>query len=234
MSERDEIPRAECSSKAYRKAIPMAASIDRRSVYRATFAFVGLLGLTRFFSSMDSTLHAWFAQIGLQAALIAGAWALAKAGSPGTTKERLGLGPSRLPPRLRLAVVLVSCLLVVVMWTLFDGPSRKALDAPFAIAWVGYAAIFLSLVVLPSICEELFFRGALQRWLTPRIGVAGAIGIGSLLFASLHASGGCRAVVFAGTFGLCLGALTHRSRSIREAIAIHALVNATYFASQFA
>ena len=208
---------------------PGPGSYDRRGIVAALV----LLALSFALASAATPLFRWLAQLLLQSAFVAAAWALVGGASSSTARQRLGWAPSRLPRRTQVIAIL-SCVAFVAamsMWVL--GPAPRPPERPFAPAWASNAALFLGLVVLPPICEELFFRGALQNLLTRQIGAAGAILLSSLLFASFHVAAGPDAMIFALLLGLGLGALTHQSGSVREAIGIHALNNAAYFASQF-
>lgn len=82
--------------------------------------------------------------------------------------------------------------------------------------------IILSLIVVPAVCEELFFRGIVLSEYRP-YGTANAVIVSALCFSMLHFSlENFFVYLFA---GLLLGFVTAVSRSIIPAIALHLLSN---------
>jgi uncharacterized protein len=79
--------------------------------------------------------------------------------------------------------------------------------------------------ILPGVCEELFFRGALQHIFTARIGPHAAIWITGFLFSLIHFQiyGGIPRFLL----GVCFGYLTCWSASLWPAMFAHALFNGT-------
>jgi membrane protease YdiL (CAAX protease family) len=80
-----------------------------------------------------------------------------------------------------------------------------------------------ALAVMPAICEEVLFRGAVQRALSTRLFAPAAIVLSSLLFAGYHMSPIQLVPTF--TLGLALGALAWRADSIAPAMLAHFLNN---------
>lgn len=91
------------------------------------------------------------------------------------------------------------------------------------------------LVVGPG--EELFYRGLVQGWLRQSFGPAVAIGVASLLFASIHLSGllGASAVSVVATLAIIaflavyLGGLYEYTGNLVVPALVHGLYNATQF-----
>jgi membrane protease YdiL (CAAX protease family) len=83
--------------------------------------------------------------------------------------------------------------------------------------------------------EEVAYRGALLRWLTPVTGAASALALQALVFGLAHGAGtdftGSPLPVMAGTAaaGLVLGALALRTRSLLLPIAIHVALDIPVF-----
>jgi sodium transport system permease protein len=82
----------------------------------------------------------------------------------------------------------------------------------------------LVIAVAPAVCEEVLFRGAVQRALGTKLFPLGAIALTSLLFAGYHMSLVQALPTF--TLGLALGALAWRADSIVPAMIAHFLNNA--------
>ena len=83
--------------------------------------------------------------------------------------------------------------------------------------------------------EEVAYRGALLRWLTPVTGVVNALALQALVFGLAHGVGtdfiGSPLPVMAATAaaGLLLGALALRTRSLLLPIAIHLALDIPVF-----
>lgn len=85
-----------------------------------------------------------------------------------------------------------------------------------------FAGILLSMVIIPAVCEELFFRGVVLAEYRS-MGEGNAILISAICFAMLHFSVSAFPVyLFA---GILLGVATSVSRSIIPAILLHLLSN---------
>ncbi|MBR0231766.1 MAG: CPBP family intramembrane metalloprotease [Clostridia bacterium] len=86
----------------------------------------------------------------------------------------------------------------------------------------GHAEIIISLIIIPAVCEELFFRGIVYSEYR-RYGSANAIIVSALCFAALHFSvQNFFVYLFA---GLLLGFVTAITRSCLPSIALHLLSN---------
>lgn len=95
--------------------------------------------------------------------------------------------------------------------------------APFASKDLDPWLRFALLSILPGLCEEISFRGALQTALLRSRSPARAIAIGAVIFATIHldlAHFPARLVA-----GLALGWLVWRTGSIWPGVVAHALVN---------
>lgn len=93
-----------------------------------------------------------------------------------------------------------------------------------AVAWV------LLIGLVPGFCEEMFFRGFMQRRLLARWRPSVAIGVTSLCFAVMHIDPAAAAMAF--VLGVWLGIVAWRTGSIRPTIAIHASINSGWNAAQ--
>lgn len=82
----------------------------------------------------------------------------------------------------------------------------------------------VALAVVPALCEELLFRGALARGLRAPLGLVGAALLSAALFALVHGSLARLPITFA--LGVVLGVTALRVGSIVPAMIIHAGNNA--------
>ncbi len=82
----------------------------------------------------------------------------------------------------------------------------------------------LAIAVVPAICEEVLFRGAVQRSLATKLFPVGAVLVTSLLFAGYHVS--LIQLVPTFTLAVMLGALAHRADSVVPGMVAHFLNNA--------
>lgn len=90
-----------------------------------------------------------------------------------------------------------------------------------------WAIPFIAFIALgPGICEEVLFRGYMQRRLLARWGPVASITIVSLLFAVVHAMP--HAIVFALPIGVWLGLLAWRTGSTWPGILCHASINGVW------
>jgi membrane protease YdiL (CAAX protease family) len=93
----------------------------------------------------------------------------------------------------------------------------------------------LAFAISNATMEEVAYRGALLRWLTPVTGVASALALQALVFGLAHGAGtdftGSPLPVMAATAaaGLILGALALRTRSLLLPIAIHVALDIPVF-----
>ncbi len=81
----------------------------------------------------------------------------------------------------------------------------------------------LAIAVVPAVCEEVLFRGAVQRSLAKVLFPVGAVLVTSLLFAGYHLS--LIQLVPTFTLAVMLGALTHRADSVVPGMLAHFLNN---------
>ncbi len=86
--------------------------------------------------------------------------------------------------------------------------------------WVG----LVTGALLPAVCEELFVRGILQHKISEYAGGLCGVTVGALVFAMLHFELQYFMIYFVS--GLILGAVTHVTRSVFPAMAVHFLNNA--------
>lgn len=99
--------------------------------------------------------------------------------------------------------------------------------------------VFVSLVLFPSIVEELLFRGILFRGLRSSIGTVWAIAISSILFGIAHleflsgASLNWIAAVDTTIFAVLLCAVYIRAKSLWPAMMLHAIKNSIAFVVLF-
>ena len=107
----------------------------------------------------------------------------------------------------------------------FDSFSAGEANPPFA-------GVLLSIVIIPAVCEELFFRGVVLAEYRA-LGEGNAIFVSALCFAMLHFSvSGFPIYLF---IGLLLGIVTSVSRSVVPAMLLHLLNNTLniYTSDQF-
>jgi membrane protease YdiL (CAAX protease family) len=171
----------------------------------------------------------------LFAAAITGLWTgmvalVAGTLSPLASKARLGLGSSRLGRAGWLVVPLGALAL------------NQAIDAAFTVSGFGrgdaleavlttlagargpsIAVAVLIVGALSATCEELFFRGYLQRRLVARFGPAVGIVVAAVLFGIAHWD--WHHSLFACAFGLFVGTAAWAADSVWPAIVAHVVNN---------
>jgi membrane protease YdiL (CAAX protease family) len=92
--------------------------------------------------------------------------------------------------------------------------------------------LWLSVVVVAPVTEELFFRGFLHRgWAPSWLGVAGTIILTSVLWAALHQQYNALGILFIFLMGLIFGWMRQSSRSTTLPIVLHMFNN--LFATAF-
>ncbi|HVZ37803.1 MAG TPA: CPBP family intramembrane glutamic endopeptidase [Candidatus Kapabacteria bacterium] len=104
----------------------------------------------------------------------------------------------------------------------------------FMLGWNTVPELLLSLLfgaVIPPLCEELLFRGLLQRSLERSLAPAASIAIAAIFFAAVHLQP--QNVVAIAGLGAFHGFLVWRTRSIIPAIIAHATVNGTVTAVMY-
>jgi membrane protease YdiL (CAAX protease family) len=93
----------------------------------------------------------------------------------------------------------------------------------------------LAFAIANASMEEVAYRGALLRWLTPVTGAASALALQALVFGLAHGAGsdftGSPLLVMAATAaaGLILGSLALRTRSLLLPIALHIALDIPVF-----
>jgi membrane protease YdiL (CAAX protease family) len=87
----------------------------------------------------------------------------------------------------------------------------------------------LALPLTAAFCEEMFFRGVLQRALLKRLPVAVALGVASFLFAAVHFD--LQGFLVRMLLGVLLAALVLRGRSIFPAMMTHFVYDAAALGS---
>jgi membrane protease YdiL (CAAX protease family) len=104
-----------------------------------------------------------------------------------------------------------------------DASLRRLSELLFEPAMPLWTALIL-LALLPAICEELLFRGALARALVPALGIAAAIAVQAMLFSLFHLSPA--RLLPALSFGVVLGVVALLSGSTLASALTHGLNNA--------
>ena len=105
----------------------------------------------------------------------------------------------------------------------------QRLEALFAESTIPLALRLLLIGVVPGICEELLFRGVLQRSLLKRFPPGKAILISATVFGLFHLSPA--RFVSSAFIGLLLGLLSYRYQSLWPAILVHSLNNCSAIAA---
>lgn len=125
------------------------------------------------------------------------------------------------------ALVFISGTLLIKFFYFANGATSAAIvnfygDISGTTEDVGHLEIILAFIVIPAVCEELFFRGIILSEYR-RFGAANAIIISALCFSMLHFS---LESFFIYLFtGLLFGFVTAMTRSIFPSIALHLLSN---------
>jgi membrane protease YdiL (CAAX protease family) len=101
-----------------------------------------------------------------------------------------------------------------------DSSVKKVYES-MTTAWAPWFVLFIALG--PGFCEEMLFRGYMQRRLIERWGPALALIVTSIIFGLFHMTPHAIAAAF--PLGVWLGLMAWRSGSIWPGIACHALVN---------
>ncbi|MEZ4405269.1 MAG: CPBP family intramembrane glutamic endopeptidase [Polyangiales bacterium] len=162
-------------------------------------------------------------------ATFAGVAFAAAALSPKRVVDRLSLGRSRAP-----AAMGALAFAALLGWGTLCDAAREALGLPSSAHEIArmihrsspaeFAALVLLVGAGAGAAEEVFFRGYVQTRLRDRWGPRAAIGVTAVLFGVAHLDPVHS--FFAVGAGVILGALADGARSIRPAIAAHALNNA--------
>ena len=88
-----------------------------------------------------------------------------------------------------------------------------------------FISLLISSVILAPVFEEFAFRGFLFQGLKSKMGIWAAAGLSSALFAVVHTQYDVWGWISVGTMGLVACYLTHRTGSLKTAIAFHAIGN---------
>jgi len=113
-------------------------------------------------------------------------------------------------------------------WLLgIDAGSKHVLETYRAAKAAGVLPLlWLSVVVVAPVTEELFFRGFLHRgWALSWLGVSGTVVLTSALWALLHQQYNAFGIVFIFVMGLVLGCMRQRSHSTLLPMVLHTINN---------
>jgi membrane protease YdiL (CAAX protease family) len=86
-------------------------------------------------------------------------------------------------------------------------------------------ANFRALSVTAGVCEEILFRGYLMAFLSPLVGLGGAVAASSVLFGLAHAYQGVGGPIKAGVLGLIMAGMYLLTGSLLAPILVHALID---------
>jgi membrane protease YdiL (CAAX protease family) len=125
---------------------------------------------------------------------------------------------------------------LVALLVVFDAMERlldidagsKAVAASYRAAKLAgtLPTLWLSVVIVAPVTEELLFRGFLHRgWAASRFGILGTIILTSALWAAMHLQYNGFGILCIFAMGLLLGWMRHRSASTTLTITLHALNN---------
>ena len=111
------------------------------------------------------------------------------------------------------------------------GMAGQGANNAMMIRLIGHYPLMMILAtpLAAAICEELFFRGVLQRALLKRMPVAVALGVASLLFAAVHFD--LHGFLVRMLLGILLAVLVLRGRSIFPAMMTHFVYDAAALGS---
>lgn len=208
-------------------SVALAASLLVEVVLSATFPDPSLSGHPlRMMANMAP----------MEAVLLIGAIRSARK-QGGGVRSRLGLVRPRLRPGTWAVLIVgsgVPFFLAILLASALPTPAGgeetaqawQSMSPALALLWV----LFVGLV--PGFSEEIFFRGLIQRRMIAVWRPSLAIGMSSVLFAIVHFSPAV--VSLALVLGIWLGIIAWRTGSTLPGIAIHALVNSLWNASQIA
>ena len=162
-------------------------------------------------------------QLGFALAALAIAWLAAE-----PVRERLALGRPRAGLALALAIAVGTLpAYAAARWIAtvpFDATSGQLELLEQLVGSVPRPVAIALFAVVPGVCEELFFRGLVQRGLARALPPAAAVAVAALCFGAVH--GDLQQGTFAAALGLWLGWVTWRTGSIWPAAACHAFANA--------
>jgi membrane protease YdiL (CAAX protease family) len=137
-------------------------------------------------------------------------------------------------PRLRDILLGISCLALLtvafmVMVRMFDlDNGSESMEKTYEAARAAglLPLLWIAVVIIAPVTEELVFRGFLYRgWAASRLGAAGTVVLTALIWALLHRQYPWLGIAFVFCTGLTLGWLRERSGSTTTTIVLHALYN---------
>lgn len=149
--------------------------------------------------------------------------------SPVPINQRIGLVTPRCPRWAHVVFVLGSALPLtlsvgaayLVATVIEPDKSTEMLYDQMTSVW---AVLFIVLIgLLPGICEEILFRGYIQRRFIDRWGPATGIIVTSIVFGLFHVTP--HGIALATIIGVWLGVLAYRTGSIWSGIFCHAAIN---------
>lgn len=100
----------------------------------------------------------------------------------------------------------------------FEAPRAELIEKVFE-QHLGFWPTLFMLAITPALCEEMFFRGYLQRQLERSLGVAGGILATGVIFGAFHIS--LIQLVPLTMLGLYMAYVTWRTGSLWPAVAVH-------------
>ena len=169
----------------------------------------------------------WFMFAGVRGVVALGGIVVARFLAP--SRDALGLlGPHHAKRYLWAVGLYVSILpLSMLLMHLAGGrPQDQAVELATAATWSHRLAIFVAIVIVTPIFEEVVFRGLMQGALRRKFGAVAGVIASTLLFTLVHAVGVWVAVA---ALGLLLAYIYDRTRNILVPIAVHVLHNAIAF-----
>ncbi len=132
-----------------------------------------------------------------------------------------------------ICAILFSLLYILVYYlfqTVFNVKSSETIFSSISLNLSIRSLLFIQLVLLTPLMEELFFRGFLIKTLENfKLNSTWIVFITSLLFMALHASYNIFDSVMIFLLGIILSVLRIRFNSLISPILIHSIINLTYF-----
>lgn len=131
---------------------------------------------------------------------------------------------------------IISILSAITMWPfgyavsffirMFLDNKVGVMDSPGITSTSVYQNLLLviGMVILAPICEEIFFRGFIQRAYEGRSKKYGYV-IAALIFGSYHILNGISEVIPTAILGICMGFLAYRTGSLAPSMLFHATAN---------
>ena len=108
-------------------------------------------------------------------------------------------------------------------WELMEQSRADFLESAFT-GDLGLPFLITMVAVTPALCEELLFRGYIQRQAERSMGVAGGIAFAGIIFGAFHLS--LTQIVPLSVLGVYLAYITWRTGSLWPAIVVHFVNNA--------